>query len=104
MRLPGFLNDECGEAWLRLANALLPLPLGSHFEVEPLAAAEERAGHRFWRVRGNESRIRQIARPRLSQFDEVVPIGAIAVKQNHKLFRRTAGGRREARAVYLNCH
>ena len=104
LRLPGFLDDEGGEAWLRLADALLPLPLASHFEVEPLPAAEELAGQRFGRVRGNESRIRQIARPRLSQSDEVVPIRAIAVKQNHKLFRRTAGMRREARAVYLNCH
>jgi hypothetical protein len=55
-----------------------------------LPTPEELAGQRFGRVRGNESRIRQIVSPRLSESDEVISIRAIAVKQNHKLFRRAA--------------
>ena len=55
-------------------------------------------------MRRNESRVGQVARPSLSQADEIVPIRAIAVEKNHKLFRRAARRRLKARAIDFNCH
>src|SRR5208337_5096296 len=104
LRLSGFIKNECGESRLRLANALLPLTLCSHFEVEPLPSPEELARQRLRCMWRNKSCVRQIGRPRLSEADEIVPIRAIAVEKNHKLLRRAAGSGREARAINLNCH
>jgi hypothetical protein len=43
----------------------------------------------------------QGARPFAPQADEVVPVGAIAMKEHYELTRRAAGGRRQSWSVEL---
>ena len=67
-------------------------------EAEPLAAiGREVAGLRP--IGRHEPRMRQVAGEQRRQLDEVVPIGAHPVQQDHQLTRRAARAGPEARAA-----
>jgi hypothetical protein len=91
---------QAGAGLRYAAPALMRVP---HGQREPLSAGRPRMGQAVGRVRGEERRIRQPLLPCPAELDQVVPVGAIAMKQKHELLRLSSGGRREARA-WCGCH
>src|SRR5262249_36245899 len=89
---------------LRLAHAALPFFFGASLQRKPLPPAEILPRNCLWRVRRHKFRIGKHGRPFSTETDEIVTVGAIAVKKNNKLFWRGAGSRFNARAIKLHGH